>query len=216
MRPVRVSTTIDTNRLAQAVSQPGIDPRTWVSLAYVTAVHVDPGHGYFVDVVTMPDRWALPARVGTEYAGNGFGAFFPLLVDDEVLVEAPSGNPAAGLVVTKRLWSGGDPPPAELADHPDDVLVLARAGTTVRIATLGAGTVVIEARGSGQVKLGAEAASRGVARLDDETKIDLTTLQACLDTRYQLRPSPPPLVLSAFVGGVPTHITTASDKVKST
>lgn len=211
----RVSTTPDVNRISEAVSRPGIDPRTWKSLAVVAAVHNDPGHGPFADLVLIPSGARMTARFGAPYAGNGFGAYFPVEVDDEVVVGVPDGDPQAGGVILGRLWSGGDPPPREIIDHPSDVLVLAKAGQTVRIVVDGAGDAVVAARGSGHVRLGDEAADRGVARIEDQVKLHLAELQACLDTRYQLRPSPPPLDLTAYLPGVSGEVTTASDKVKS-
>lgn len=212
-----ISSTPDTNRMAEALSRPGIDPRTWKSLAIVTVVHVDPGHGHFVDVTLLPLGQPGTARVGSQYAGNGFGSYFPIAVDDEVVVGLPDGDPMAGMVVLARLWCAADPPPAEAAANPGDVLLVKAApGATTRVIVSGGGDVVVEARDGGKVLLGAEAADRGVARQGDETKVDLAALQACLDTRYQLRPSPPPLDLGAFVGGVPTAVTTSSDVVRST
>lgn len=207
----RVSTTPDVGRMGEALARPGMDPRTWKSLAVVTKVVVDPQHGVFCDVICVPSEAPGCARLGAPYAGNGFGAYFPVKVDDEVIVGIPDGDPAAGLVIVARIWSGGDPPPAELEQHPNDPLVLCEDGATLRLAVQGAGNAVLEARGGGQVRLGAEAASRGVARQNDVITLRLSELQACLDARYQPLPGPPvPLAIQ-------THgdITSSSDKVRS-
>lgn len=139
----RVSRTMDVGRLAQAVSRPGIDPRIWSSLAIVTAVNVDPEHGPLVDVQMIPTNSLGTARVGAEYAGNGFGVYAPIVVDDEVVVEAPSGDPAEGLVVMRRLWSAADPPPVEAVDYPEDLLIHVQDGKTIRIVVSGGGKVLV-------------------------------------------------------------------------
>jgi hypothetical protein len=124
-----------------------MDTRTWVSLAVVTAVVIDPNEGVFADVLLMPSNVKTTCRVGQEYAGAGFGFYTPVLVDDEVLVEAPSGNPDNGLILTRRLYSASDPPPSEVSTFPDDVLLVVREGKTCRILVEGAGQVEIRSRG---------------------------------------------------------------------
>lgn len=143
----RVSTIIDTNRLGRALARPGMDTRTWVSLAVVTAVVIDPDEGVFADVLLMPSNVKTTCRVAQEYAGDGFGLYTPVLVDDEVLVEAPSGDPDNGLILTRRLYSKSDPPPEEAVDNPDDVLMVIRPGKTMRILVDDPGQVEIRSRG---------------------------------------------------------------------
>jgi hypothetical protein len=142
----RVSSIIDTNRLGRALARPGMDTRTWVSLAVVTAVVIDPAEGVFADVLLMPSNVKTTCRVAQEYAGDGFGFYTPVLVDDEVLVEAPNGNPDNGLILTRRLYSKSDPPPEEAVDNPDDVLMVIRKGKTMRILVDGGGQVEIRSR----------------------------------------------------------------------
>jgi hypothetical protein len=139
LRRTRVSSTMDVGRLSQAVSRPGIDPRIWSSLAFVKAVNVDPDHGPLVDVQMMPSGGLGTARLATEYSGPGFGLYAPIAVDDEILVEAPSGDPAEGLVVVRRLWSASDPPPQEAIDTPDDVALVVQGGRDLRVHTSGGG-----------------------------------------------------------------------------
>ena len=138
----RVSGIPDVNRLAMALKRPGIDPRTWECLAYVTKFSIDE-EGPLVDVLLMPDRAPETARVGTEYAGPGFGLYLPIEVDTEVVVGFPCGDPDEGLVVLRRLWSKSDPPPQLAQDHPDDVLLIAKDGVNIRIVTQGTGSVNI-------------------------------------------------------------------------
>lgn len=161
----RVTGTLDTGRLGAALRGPGMDTRIWVSLAIVKAVHVDAEEGVFVDVLCVPLRHTGTARLGCEYAGSGFGMYAPLEVDDEVLVEAPSGDPDEGLVVTRRLHSASDPPPSEVVDHPEDVLLVVKPGRTVRIVT----------SGGGKVKLGGADADDPVA-----LKSDLDTIKPAI------------------------------------
>jgi hypothetical protein len=143
----RVSSIIDTNRLGRALARPGIDTRTWVSLAVVTKVVIDPDEGVFADVLLMPTKIKTTVRVASEYAGTDFGLYMPVLVDDEVLVEAPNGNPDNGLILTRRLHSASDPPPSEATDFPDDVLLVVRKDKTMRILVEGDGLVEIRSRG---------------------------------------------------------------------
>ena len=139
LRRTRVSNAPDMARIAQAVSRPGIDPRIWSSLAIVTAVAVDPDHGPLVDVELMPTGVLGTARVGAEYAGNGFGLYAPIEVDDEVIVEAPGGEPGEGWIVVRRLWSAADPPPQEAIDNPNDVALVTQGGRTLRLHLSGGG-----------------------------------------------------------------------------
>lgn len=139
----RVSNSVDVGRLASAVSRPGIDPRIWSSLAFVTAIHMDAEHGPFADVVLLPDGTQATARLGAVYAGGGFGFYVPVEVDDEVKVEAPSGDPAAGIIISTRQWSAADKPPQAAIDHPTDVLLHLKPGTTLRIIASGGGKLLL-------------------------------------------------------------------------
>ena len=51
----RVATTPDVNRISKALERPGIDPRLWICVAYVTKFSIDV-EGPLVDVLLMPDR----------------------------------------------------------------------------------------------------------------------------------------------------------------
>jgi hypothetical protein len=150
----RINKGIDVSRLARAVSYPGIDPRVWVSLATVTAFHVDPVQGVFADVFLMPLGAQATARVGAVYAGNGFGFYAPLKIDDEIIVMAPSGDMDEGLVVVSRLWSAADPPPSEAASSSDEIILHIEDNKVFRIIVGGTGKMVIEARDSATIMLG--------------------------------------------------------------
>lgn len=163
----RVLSSIDTERLANAVSRPGIDPRIWVSYAVlISEPYVETREGQedvLADIMLMPSGMIETARVGTIYAGNGFGLYTPLKVDDEVLVVAPSGDPDEGMVITQRLWSPADKPPAELAENSADVLLVVESDKNLRIKTLGSGNVIL-AVDTGKVYLGAESGTEPVTK----------------------------------------------------
>ncbi len=168
----RVTRGIDVARLSNAVARPGIDPRIWVSYAYLLSEPyietVEGRQDIVADVMLVPSMQEETARVGATYAGSGFGFYCPLHAEDEVLVLAPSGDPDAGLVITQRLWSPADPPPQEVIDNPEDVTLVVEEGKNLRLHVLGAGNVVLSAE-EGKIKLGGEDAEKGVARMDDTT-----------------------------------------------
>jgi len=168
----RASSQIDFAALGRAMARPGMDPRAWCSLAIVQSVVVDEAEGVFCDVLLMPSKRRETARLGAAYAGSGWGLYAPPVVDDEVLVSAPSGDPALGLVITSRLWSPADVPPADAATHPEDVLLTVRPDKSLRLVVSGGGKVV----------LGTADASRGVARLDDTTTGGSLTLTSLPNT----------------------------------
>ena len=163
----RVLSSIDTERLANAVSRPGIDPRIWVSYAVLTSEpYVETIEGeedVIANIMLLPSGMQETARVGAIYAGNGFGLYAPLHIDDEVLVVAPSGDPDEGMVITQRLWSPADKPPAELAENTEDVLLVVETDKNLRIKTLGAGNVIL-AVDTGKVFLGAETGTEPAAK----------------------------------------------------
>lgn len=152
--------------MGKALSHPGIDPRIWACEAVVTAKKVT-SDGFFVDVHLMPDKIDETARVGTVYAGNGFGFYFPIEVDDTVLVIAPCGDPDMGLIAVPRFWSQADPPPAKAISDPEDVVLEVKAGRTLRIRTTGAGSIALHPVDSGQVYLGEDLAPHPTCRGDN-------------------------------------------------
>ena len=162
----RASSQIDFAAMGRVLARPGMDPRSWCSLAIVQSVVVDEAEGVFCDVLLMPSKRRETARLGAAYAGSGWGLYAPPMVDDEVLVSAPSGDPALGLVITSRLWSPADVPPADAATHPEDVLLTVRPDKSLRLVVSGGGKVV----------LGTADASRGVARIDDTVNLGNKTV----------------------------------------
>ena len=171
----RAASGLDFNMLSKAMTRPGIDPRSWCSLAIVQSVVIDEAAGVFCDVLLMPSKRRETARLGAAYAGSGFGFYAPVRVDDEVLVSAPGGDPAQGLVITQRLWSPADVPPAGLEATPEDVVLVVEADKSLRLTVQGGGDLILSAA-DGKVKLGGEAATRGVARLDDTVNLGNKTV----------------------------------------
>jgi hypothetical protein len=159
----RASSQIDFAALGRAMARPGMDPRSWCSLAIVQSVVVDEAEGVFCDVLLMPSKRRETARLGAAYAGSGWGLYAPPMVDDEVLVSAPSGDPAQGLVITSRLWSPADVPPPDAATHPEDVLLTVRPDKSLRIKVQGGGNVIL-AVDTGKVFLGSETGTEAVAK----------------------------------------------------
>lgn len=157
----------DLSRLAAALSIPGIDPRLWVSYAYLTTDPkinlVDGEQDVTADIVLMPSGQEETARIGAIYAGYGFGFYCPLKQFDEVLVVAPSGDPDEGLVITQRLWSPADIPPQEAADHPEDVTLVVEPEKNLRITVKGGGNVVL-AVDTGKIYLGSEEGTEPAAK----------------------------------------------------
>jgi phage baseplate assembly protein gpV len=146
----------DVSMIARAIQRPGIDPRAWVSLAIVQSVVVGTD-GAFCDVLLVPSNRLHTARLGAAYAGSGWGLFLPPLVDDEVVVLAPDGDPSAGLVIVSRLWSQVDAPPTEAQANPEDAVLVVQPDKSLRLLVSGGGKVI----------MGDAASAKGVARLDD-------------------------------------------------
>jgi uncharacterized protein involved in type VI secretion and phage assembly len=177
LKKTRVTTSMDTARVANALRTPGIDPRVWAAVATVKAIHVD-AEGVWLKVVYTISGLQETARWASPYAGPGYGLYLPLEIDDEVLVIAPEGDPDMGLLAMPKAWDRGTPPPAELASRPTDGLLIMKEGATLRIVVQGAGDVVIDPRGSGKVYLGGEGGTSPVARVGDTIEITQDQLTA--------------------------------------
>ena len=210
----RASSQIDFAALGRAMARPGMDPRAWCSLAIVQSVVVDEAEGVFCDVLLMPSKRRETARLGAAYAGSGWGLYAPPMVDDEVLVSAPSGDPAQGLVITSRLWSPADVPPADAATHPEDVLLTVRPDRSLRIKVQGGGNVIL-AVDTGKVFLGSETGTEAVAK-GESLKIYLDSLVTKLNAHTHTGvatgpgvsgpPSPP-----SFTGPTSAILSTTSE-----
>lgn len=136
----RVSTKPDFSRIAQALKIPGIDPRTWVCQGYVEAFGIDE-EGPFIDAICTPSEETVPCRLASVYSGPGYGFFFPIEKDDEVLIFAPNGDPNAGLIAMPRPWSKSDPPPQDAIDNPTEILLHAKEGVAINFTVSGGAKV---------------------------------------------------------------------------
>lgn len=136
----RVTGSLDINRFSKALARPGIDTRLWASYAIVTAIKVE-SNGVFCDVVLMPSERLETARLPGPYSGTGFGAHFPVQVDDEVLIVFPQGRPDEGGVIVSRMWSASDNVPPQAVSEPNDVVVHVKPGQKITIIVEDGGTV---------------------------------------------------------------------------
>lgn len=143
---------MDTQRLGASVARPGMDTRTWVSLAFAMNDSVvndgsQPGTGFgmFVDVQLVPTGEQFTARIGAEYAGNGFGLYKPVHANDNLVVVIPSGDPAHGCVVVSRFNNSSDPPPQLATANPLDFVLVIEPNQNLSIQVSGSGNVDIEA-----------------------------------------------------------------------
>lgn len=178
----------DVARLGRALSRPGMDPRVWASQAIVRAVNVTSA-GVYLDVFLIPDKLDETARWGSMYSGPGYGFYFPVAVDDTVLVINPSGEPDHGLLAIPWSWEPADPPPVDAVSNPNDAVLLMQTDRNVRLVTQGSGDLVLDPRGTGKVRLGGETGTRKVVLDGDPggiSGIDLVNLQTNLDARYAI------------------------------
>lgn len=215
----RVISGIDTERLSNAVSRPGIDPRIWVSYAVLLddpVLDTEPdGKDVVADIMLLPSGTVETARVGTLYAGNGFGFYAPLHKDDEVLVVAPSGDPDEGLVITQRFWSPADPPPEGL--DIEELTLVVESGKNLRIKAQGAGNVYL-AVDAGKLYLGSPDGTEPVAK-GTSLKAYLDDIVLKLNTHVHTSAAPgvptspctsavPPTV---FIGPTPAILATTTE-----
>jgi hypothetical protein len=106
----------DAGIMADAFSQPGIDPREWVSYGIVDpdgasddekSVEFDDEYGPLVNVTLHPSGKQVRARVASFMAGNGEGEWFPFIEKDEVLV-ALAGGSERNCIIIGRMNQGVD------------------------------------------------------------------------------------------------------------
>lgn len=197
--------TLDTARMGEAFARPGSDPRTWTTLAIVTAVNVT-AEGVYVDITTIAGIEET-ASVVSAYGGPGFGLYCPVAVDDWVLVEVPEGDWNAGARVVAQVWDAGTPPPQEAIDNPRDVALVIEPGQSIRIIVSGGGNAVIEARDGGRVQLGAEGASEAVL-LGDAFVTWLQTLVTAISSAIGSITAGAPAGGGAAAAAITTALTT--------
>jgi hypothetical protein len=172
-------TSVDVGRLAAALQRPGIDSREWLTRARVMELGFDANNGLFADVQFLPGGEIETCLVGTGYAGNGFGAYGSLKVDDVVLVAVPQGDPGEGPIIIARLWNAGDKPPPELAqgDNPANDEPTANPtfrledGSTLRVVARNAGLIKLELSGGSTFEVVATEGSNVVVAADTTVEI---------------------------------------------
>ena len=148
---------IDPTRISRLVSRPGVDPRQWLTYAVVKELGFDPAEGMFADVQYVPTGEIETVLVGASYAGNDFGCWAPLEVDDTVVVGIPGGDPGNGPVILARVWKAGDKPNADMGNGEvptRDFVLRVNKNSKLRIRTSGEGDIEIVPEGSGKVYLG--------------------------------------------------------------
>jgi hypothetical protein len=121
-----------------------MDPRVWESLAIALGESVvdSKKQGVFVDIQLLPSGEKYTARIGSDYAGPGYGFYAGKIhKDDELVVSCPSGNAAEGHVVVKRVWNGADLVPPEVASAPDDIVLVVEKDKNLNIHVQGKGKV---------------------------------------------------------------------------
>lgn len=97
----------DAERISMAVSRPGIDPRTWVSMGRTEqgddAYWFDSKRGWIVDVQLYgggAHATTVPCRALSQWPGlDGYGEYRPPGNDEEVLVVLPGGDPEEDPIV---------------------------------------------------------------------------------------------------------------------
>lgn len=114
-----VRTLLDFGRIAEAVSRPGIDPRTWVCLGRIDddpdAIVWDEELGWFVDVTITEGTLAgetVLCRVGSDGQGAAVGRYSPPRPDALVIVAVPSGDPNNEGLVLRQLHDLDHGPPS--------------------------------------------------------------------------------------------------------
>lgn len=169
-------------------ARPGADARSWVTIGVVKELGWDPtpvagvSGGLFADVQMQPSGDIETCYVGVPYAGGGFGAWWPLEIDDTVIVVIPNGDSGYGPVIVGRFWNSGDLPPtssdedwapgASALEPPADAVIRMKSGRAYKLRSSGAsidirvedsGDLVVENVGSGKVKLGLAADAEPIA-----------------------------------------------------
>jgi hypothetical protein len=140
---------MDIARLGQAISRPGIDPRTWVSMAIaLDDSKVDPAFGVYVNVQLLPSGEKYTAIVGADYAGPGFGLYSPIKAGDDLVVMIPNGDPRVNVQVIRRLWSAAGIPPAEAVLDPTEVMLIVEPNSNLRLKVTGTGNIELDSASS--------------------------------------------------------------------
>lgn len=153
----------------------------WIKLAFIVEVRLtrtmSEGIGAWLEVDVMPDGpEGATARWFSPYTGKDFGLWAPPMPHDEVIVVAPSGDPAEGLVAFARAWSPSHPPSQRMVDKQEDVVLTVRKDKNIWIEVSGSANAYVLCD-TGKVILGDEN--------DHEPATKATTLKQHLDANKQ-------------------------------
>jgi hypothetical protein len=107
----RVRKSVDVGRIGKAVSQPGIDPRTWTTVGRVDddpqAVRWVVGIGWIADVSftggPLDGETEVPCRVAGNISGSMNGDYAPLPPGCAVIVVLPGGNAEESPIIVGKL-----------------------------------------------------------------------------------------------------------------
>lgn len=117
---------VDAQRISEAVSRPGIDPRVWLTCGRVDQVDFatwDPSCGWLVDVTpygtNVHSTEPIPCRVLSPLGGDGYGEWIPMRADVEALIGLVDGDPTADPVVLGYVSNAdGSKIPTTVAELP--------------------------------------------------------------------------------------------------
>lgn len=144
----RATQRLDPNRLAQALSRPGNDPRTWVAFARVAEIVFDVEDGLTVAVDftggPLEGERDVPCLIAEPFARAAALGAAPFAVDDQAIVVLPEGDPNVFPVAVGFISMGTQPAPAEVNGTPitaeklaaDHVLVDPSKGLDWELSTI--------------------------------------------------------------------------------
>lgn len=193
----RVNRGAPSNRIGQAMARPGMDTRVWLTEGVVKSVSLSSTKGPYAEVLLLATAYEddngeivgriEKVRLTSPFAGDGWGMYSPIEVDDEVLVAFPDGDPDAGGWVVQRAWSGEDKPPSGYAN--DTFLVHVKDGHKLKLKAKdssvefdGNGNVTVAVSGTGKVKLQYAALTGGVDIAPNGSPTAQVLVQGALDS----------------------------------
>jgi len=103
-----------------------------VGIGLVTDVIVDESSVY-LDVEMQPQGFELRAKWAPMYAGKNYGIYFPIQINDQVVVVLPDGDPNGDPVAITILHNEEDNLPSEALAAPEDIWIVAAPGRRIEI-----------------------------------------------------------------------------------
>ena len=164
---MKITRNFDMSRFSEYIKRPGIDPRTWVSLAIVAHDYTyntntqayefiadqndikKDKYGIYASVILIPGFTKALYPIAPAYAGKFGLIYMPLHPLDTVVVEFPDGALSNGLI-TKRRNTGTEQINPDQIDLTNAWIVL-ESGASVNVI-LPQGDVNIDANGKIDVK----------------------------------------------------------------